>query len=99
VNDLHIDYAEIPKRLTEIARFVGSEAGSDMISAVLENSPTFKLPPVEPEQLVENVDELAPLFEHFEALRKRFLDQALGEKREQEPDRFESGGVSIGREI
>jgi hypothetical protein len=36
------------------------------------------------------MDEPAPLFEHFEALRKRFLDQAAarGEKLEQGSDRF-----------
>jgi hypothetical protein len=94
---LHIDYGEIPKRLTEIARFVGSEAGLDVIRGVLENSPTVKLPPVEPEQLVKNVDELTPLFEHFEALRKRCVDHAAvrGEILEQGFDRFESRGIPI----
>jgi hypothetical protein len=70
---LRVNYGEIANQLTEIARFVGSEAGPDVIAAVLENSPTLKLPPVEPERLVMNFKELVPLFEHFEALRHRFL--------------------------
>ena len=84
---LHIDYDEVPRRLTEIARFVGSEAGPDITRGVLENSPTAKLPPVEHEQLVKNIDELAPLFEHFEALRKRLFDQgvARGEGQSKNP--------------
>ena len=71
---LLIDYREIAKRMTEIARFIGSEAGPDISAAVLEQSPTVKLPPVEPEHLVANVNELAPLFEHFEALRQRLTE-------------------------
>jgi hypothetical protein len=98
---LHIDYDDIPKRLTEVAQFVGSEAGPDIVHEVLANSPTVRLPPIEPKQLVKNVDELAPLFEHFEALRKRFFDQAAarGEKLEQEADPFELRGIPIGSEI
>jgi hypothetical protein len=71
---LPVDYDEIAERLTEIARFIGSEAGRDTTAAILENSPTAKLPRVRPEELVTNVNELAPLFAHFEALRQRFLD-------------------------
>jgi hypothetical protein len=71
---LLVDYGEIAKRMTEIARFVGSEAGPDVSTAVIEQSPTVKLPPVEPEHLVTNVSELAPLFEHFEALRQRLTE-------------------------
>jgi hypothetical protein len=73
---LLVDYGEIAKQLPEIARFTGSEAGPDVAAAVLEKSPTVKLPPVEPEQLVTNFKELMPFFEHFEALRRRFLNQA-----------------------
>jgi uncharacterized protein YoxC len=73
---LLVDYAEIEERMTEIARFAGSEAAPDVIAAVLANSPTIKLPPVQPEQLVTNLNELGPLFEHFEALRSRLLDEA-----------------------
>jgi hypothetical protein len=71
------DYDEIAGRMTEIARFAGSEAAPDVIAAVLANPPTSKLPFVQPERVVSNFVELLPLFEHFEALRQRVFDNKV----------------------
>ncbi len=72
---LRADYGEIAGRMTEIARFAGSEAAPEIIAAALANPPTLKLLPVEPDCVVTNIAELTPYFKYFEALRLRLFDK------------------------
>jgi LPS sulfotransferase NodH len=68
-----VEYDEITGKMTEIARFVGSEATPDAVADALSHPAVLKLPPIAPDRLVSNMAELDPLFEHFEGLRQHLI--------------------------
>jgi hypothetical protein len=70
---LRVGYSEISGKMTEIARFVGSEAMADAVADALSHPAVVKLSPIAPDRLVSNMAELEPLFEHFEVLRQHLL--------------------------
>jgi hypothetical protein len=65
---LFLDYAEIPTRFSEIARFVGSEAGSNDITSAIARPLTLKLPTLE-----KFLDPVAPLAQIADVLDRAFL--------------------------
>jgi hypothetical protein len=72
---LLVDYENVADDFVEIAKFVGSTAQPEAINSVLMEPPVMKLPQVEGAALVQNLAELEPLFQYFEALRKFLLMQ------------------------
>lgn len=71
---LLIDYSDIHRRINEIVDFIGSRAKRKLIDGLLEAPPTLKLPAVDPAEVVSNIAELEPYFEHFNALREHLLE-------------------------
>jgi LPS sulfotransferase NodH len=70
---LRVGYGEIAGKMTEIARFVGSEATADAVGDAMSHPAVLKLPPIAPDRLVSNMAEIDPLFEHFEGLRQHLV--------------------------
>ena len=70
---LLVDYSDIHRRISEIVDFIGSRATKKLIERSVSAPPTLKLPPINPMEVVSNIDELELYFEHFENLRGHLL--------------------------
>lgn len=70
---LQVDYDAVDARLAEIAEFAGSKATHEQIADALARPAVAKLPAFDGNDLVANLEELQPLFESFESLRRHFV--------------------------
>jgi len=66
---LLVDYEDIKGSFREIVSFIQSSAGESDISKIVSEPPITKLPPVEPNDLVENYEELKSIFQGMESVR------------------------------
>jgi hypothetical protein len=73
-----IGYENLPRRISEVVKFIGSSASPEVVSAVFTAPVTFKLPELPAAQVVANIAELDFLFEEFERLRAFLMGDAFG---------------------
>ena len=74
---LEINYCEISDRFSEISQFIGSKASNEIIETITQNPPTKKLPPIDINKYVDNLDKINYYCDLYENKRILFNNELI----------------------